>query len=66
MNKTPMTPGAALKALRIEARWTLEQTAKSAGVSAAQLSRVENDVKTASPAWLSAVARALAGALAQR
>ena len=60
MSETPTTPGAALRVLRTEARLTLEQVAKEAGVSATHLSRVETGAKSAKPAWLGAVTEAIA------
>lgn len=60
MSITPTTPGEALKALRNSAGLTLEQVAQEAGVSATHLSRVETGARNASPAWIGAVAEAIA------
>lgn len=63
MSITPTTPGEALRALRNSAGMTLEEVAASAGVSATHLSRVENGVRKATPAWIGAVTEAIAAKL---
>ena len=60
MNRTPTTPGEAIRVLRNEAGLTLEQVAQEAGVSASHISRVETGAKKASPAWLGVVTEAIA------
>lgn len=70
MKEEPITPGAALRVLRLEAGLTLDEVASQAGVSATHLSRVETGVKNATPAWIGAVtqtiARHLQGSRTQR
>ncbi|MFT0849069.1 helix-turn-helix transcriptional regulator [Actinomycetaceae bacterium L2_0104] len=63
MGNTKISPGEALRALRIRAGLTIEQTAQMAGVSATYLSRVETGVKTATPYWVGAVTEVIAKAL---
>ena len=60
MNRTPTTPGEAIRVLRNEAGLTLEQVAQEAGVSASHISRVETGEQKASPAWLGVVTEAIA------
>lgn len=56
----PATPGAAIRVLRNAAHLTIEQVATEAGVSPSHLSRVETGAKSATPAWIGAVAETIA------